>query len=385
MNKDLKTHKAFEQPNAARLLSDRRLQAYIFTGVRGSGKSWLIQRILLKNYFRYGDCFILLRESQEEADVVQSEGFWDSELSSQPEFAQHAYEQHANRIIIDGKVVGLVFALTTIGKARGVVASHLGKVGVSKKRAEELNIQLEEGEQFAQNNKKHLKAIFFDEFIPLTPRISDQKRFDMYMHAVETFFRMRTDFKAYLCGNITTPQNTFLQNFRFDNLDSITPGIQKSYTKFTPGYPSEALAGWCHLEPNAAWQCLRQKSFVGKVNRGSESAMFDTGAFTVDSDYPTIEDKGSRHINYILNLNSKLYAVWLCKSGEYHVTEYDKAGKYTKYAWHDSDIKLDILLFPAHLRRFFIEHFKSNSMRFDKYSTYITIKEIINTRRVYNG
>lgn len=81
-------------------------------------------------------------------------------------------------------------------------------------------------EEFVKNNIEKTTTAFFDEFIPLTPKMSDDKRYHGFLHFLETVFRFRRNCMVILCGNITKPYDIFLENFNFKQPLDISYGLK---------------------------------------------------------------------------------------------------------------------------------------------------------------
>ena len=202
------------ESQARKVFDYNQFRIKILTGVRGAGKTYPVHEHILNKYFKKGEYFVLVRETQEEVDNMLAGAFWDSYLLDDKKYKGHQYTTMGNKVIIDGIIVGYAVALSTYGKFRGAV-SPVGQRAVKSRREQELEEQIEEMEEFVKNNIEKTTTAFFDEFIPLTPKMSDDKRYHGFLHFLETVFRFRRNCMVILCGNITKPYDIFLENFNF--------------------------------------------------------------------------------------------------------------------------------------------------------------------------
>lgn len=372
-------HKAFET-TAKKTFDYNQFPIKILTGVRGSGKTYPVHEYLLNNYLKKGEFFVCLRESQEEVDNMLSGSFWDSYLLSNEKY-NNDFRTIGNKIIIDDVIVGYCIALTTYGKFRGAV-SPVGLNYRKTKREKELEKQLEETEDFIKNNEEKTTSAFFDEFIPITPQLTDEKRFNGFMHFLETVFRFRKKTNVFLCGNLVKPYDIFLKEFNFKQPLNIEYGIKKSYTLPIDGYNPEPLAVWNHLKPNEEWKKLRNNSIVGKISRGKQNDMFLTGNAYKMRDIPFMPIKPlPRAVCYHISDGEKDITYWRNNKGGFYLTERSRSITNTTYVFDIKRITSNQRLIPKVMYDALIANFENGNIQFDNVNTYEFFTSLLSSKK----
>lgn len=148
--------------------------------------------------------------------------FWDGYLLDDKKYKGRNTTM-GNKVIIDGIIVGYAVALSTYGKFRGAV-SPVGQA-VKSRREQELE-RIEEMEEFVKNNIEKTTTAFFDEFIPLTPKMSDDKRYHGFLHFFETVFDFVAIVWLYYAATLQSRTIYFLK-ISISNSRSIFPTESK--------------------------------------------------------------------------------------------------------------------------------------------------------------
>lgn len=369
------------ESRARKVFDYNQFRIKILTGVRGAGKTYPVHEHILNKYFKKGEYFVLVRETQEEVDNMLAGAFWDSYLLDDKKYKGHQYTTMGNKVIIDGIIVGYAVALSTYGKFRGAV-SPVGQRAVKSRREQELEEQIEEMEEFVKNNIEKTTTAFFDEFIPLTPKMSDDKRYHGFLHFLETVFRFRRNCMVILCGNITKPYDIFLENFNFKQPLDISYGIKKSYTIYKPNYPIKPLAVWCHIKPNPKWLAAREESIVGMITRGKEEDMFSTGNAYVNTDVRYITGKpDKRKAMYNLSDGERRVTFWKSlERNKYYITEPTR-NNYTTYVFDIKLCRTGNRLILKSLETAIVEIFESGLIEFENAKVFDTFVNILPTKR----
>ena len=370
---------------AKKLFDYNQFPIKIFTGVRGSGKTYPTHEFLLNRYLYHNEFFVCVRETQEEVDNMLAGAFWDSYLLDLPQYKGHEYKCSGNKIIIDGLIVGYAVALSTYGKFRGAVSPVGGhEKRKSTKRDEELKQQIEEMEEFVGNNIERTTSAFFDEFIPLTPRLSDQKRLDGFLHFLETVFRFRKRTNVILCGNITKPYDVFLEEFNFPQPLNIQYGIQKSYTRKEEGTKIEPLAVWCHLQPNKEWLKARQNSIVGKITRGKNRDMFSSGMAFINTDVKYIMGRPlPRRVLFNISDGDNDITLWRAieKEDLFYVTERTSGRSYNTYVCDIKNCRNGKRLITKYLEDQIVDGFEKGLFEFENAKVFEIFQNILPVKR----
>ena len=358
--------KAFEKNDIDKLIDDyTQFQTKIFTSRRGGGKTFKIQKKLINNYVKHGRFFAVIRESQIEVDNMLTAGFWDNNLTSKEAYKRNEYEVKGNKICINGKIVGIAIALTTYGNFRGV-ALNLGGEAVKPKDEKRLLEQVETAEKFVQNNIDKLTTIFFDEFEPISPKLSSENRYKAYLHICETLFRFRKNVTAYLCANLEKSYSVFLEKFYFPDLKNLEYGIKKSYTRPNKKGKIEPLAVWAHIKSNEAWEDLRDNSYVGKLERGRDSGMFTTGSAYLGNKFKKIDKPIKRSVMFNITNGENALSFWRTeKDNLYYVTEKTKGTSYITYCFDIKKAVLGVKLIRKELESSILGAFERDEIEFD--------------------
>lgn len=362
-----------DNPLIRQLFTYEQYPIRVITGVRGTGKTFPVQEEIIKSYLRRGEYFIYLRESKEEVNEVQGMGFWDENLTVE-KYPDQYFSAKGNALTVDGITIGTMCALTVIGNVRGATLSRkLGKKNITKAEASEANLDYDALYSFAKSAGKKMTTIFFDEFIPITPKLAPVDRLALFRHAVETFSRMRRDVRIYLCGNLTTPDDPFLNALGFTDYEHREVGFRTS--KRPDGTPK---AVWLHLEPNEAWKEARKQSLVTAF--GEDKEMFETGAFK-NVDYPKLEKREPRQALCHLYGNEQSVSLWKLQSGKLYVTKHVMS-KYPTYVYETRGMTKEQKFIPQGIRDSIAFALKYKNIFFDSYATFEAFYNIIpNIRR----
>lgn len=370
-------------------LRDRVIRDYtqfpyrVLTGVRGTSKTFPVQQALLDDYFDHGKFFAVMREKQAEVDEMMRGGFWDEALISQPKYNGHVYATQGNQIIIDGIAVGIAIAMTTYGNVRGSLPSIGEKVTASRRKA--LFDYVEEAEHFVEKHLDDLRSVFFDEFIPIKPMLSQNDRKRMFLHILETLFRFREGRICYLCGNITMPSDIILEELNFKVRKEITYGIRKSYTLPTEFNRPEPLAVWYHMPPNKEWIKARANSMVGKVLRGKEerdAAMFMSGKTFAGDSFSLIENKSVQKKElYTLTDGVAMVSVWITKDGELYIMQRKKKSTVPIYCTEKTYIAERVKIVPKYIIDELFDNFDCGNCRFEDARAYTIFLSLLPNKK----
>lgn len=376
---------AFENTEAKKVLYDyNQFSTKILTSQRGGGKTWLVQEKLLNRYFKNGDFFVVLRESQVEVDLMLQGGFWDDELISKEKFCNHDYKTIGNKILIDGVIVGIAIALTTYGNFRGTVLKLGVKEVKHNERKDELEEQVNEAEKFVKKSMNKLKTIFFDEFEPISPKMSSEKRFTAYKHICETLFRFRKGVEVIMCANIENSYSVFLSEFRFNDLKDLTYGIKKSYTARGLFGDIDCLAVWIHIKANNDWIKMRDDSYVGRLSRGKDDEMFMLGGVSKGNNFIKMPNKPlPRYVMFNITDGTNILTLWRVKNeSKYYITEKSKGTTYKTFSFNNKVCGVGINLIPNLLAEQILNIFDNDMIEFDTSKTYSLFIEMIPKRSV---
>ncbi len=361
-----KIEKAFAKNDIDAVLCDYvQFQTKIVTSRRGGGKTYKVQKRLLDKHFKRGYFFAVLRESQIEVDNMLMAGFWDNNLISKPPYNKHEYATVGNKICIDNRVVGIAIALTTYGNFRGV-ALNLGGEVVKPKDRERLLEQVETAEIFVENNIDKLTTIFFDEFEPISPKLSSENRYKAYLHICETLFRFRENVEVYMCANLEKSYSVFLEKFYFPDLKNLSFGIKKSYSKPNRRGKVEPLAVWAHVEASEAWQELRDNSYVGKLERGRDEGMFTTGGVYLGNKFKKISKPLKRSVLFNITNGENVLTFWNTEKDDlYYITEQTRGKCYITYCFDIKKAVLGVRLIRSALLDSLTGAFERDEIEFD--------------------
>lgn len=340
-----------------------------FTSPRGGGKTYKIQKKLLRNYFKKGQFFAVLRESQIEVDIMMSAGFWDNNLISRKAYENHVFETLGNKIIIDGKTVGIAIALTTYGNFRGVALNLGGRSKIKEAEKAKLEAEIVEAEKFTKANLKYLSTIFFDEFEPLDPKLSGEKRYIAFKHIAETLFRLRphSQVEVIFAANVEKANNEFLSKFGFGDLKDLTYGIKKTYSAPNRQGQREPLAVWTHTKPSKEWEELRDNSYCGMLSRSDGTEIFTSGSITKGNAFKKITGRPlPRYVSFNLTDGENVLSLWSTKKGDvYYITEKSRGESYTTYCFNAKKAVRGIRLAPKNLIYSLIDIFDNDMIEFD--------------------
>lgn len=375
--------KAFISNDIEKVLYDYvQFSTKFLTSVRGGAKTFKVQKKLLNNFFKYKKYFAVLRESQIEVDNMMSAGFWDNNLITKKKYAGHIYETEGNKIKIDGVQVGIAVALTTYGNFRGV-ALNLGKQTLSKTEETRLENEIKEAEKFTQKNMNYLSTIFFDEFEPLSPKLSGENRYIAFKHIAETLFRLRShkSVEVIMCGNVEKADNPFLAKFGFDDLKNLTYGIKKTYSAPNRYGKIQPLAVWAHIEQNNAWQDIRDDSYCGMLSRSDGSEIFNTGNITIGIEFKKIPSKPlPRRVMFNLTDGKEILTLWATKKDIFYITEKSKGKSYTTYCFNSKLAVYGIRLATEQVIDALINLFSLDRIEFDNAHSFEVFKNILPSR-----
>ena len=355
-------------------------QTKILTGVRGTSKTFKVQEFIL-NKIQKGKFFALLRESQIELDLALQGGFWDNNLISKDKYNKNKYEVKGNKILVNDKIVGVGIALTTYGNFRGI-ALNLGdaiKVKNEKNRLKDkkLEEELKEAEILVKNNIDNLEVIFFDEFEPIEPKLSNEKRWKAYLHICETLFRFRNNVTSFLCANLESPFSIFLDEFNFPKTKNVEYGIKKSYYKNEEG-KLKPLAVWCHLKPNDKWMVARKNSYVGKLTYGKDLGMFTTGNTYKDMSFNLIPREEKHYLLFNLTDGFNNLSFWRVKNRNiYHITERSNSTTYNTYCFKIENAVLGVKMIDNETKKIIKEAFSKDLIRFENSKVFSIFIDLI--------
>lgn len=341
----------------------------IFTSPRGGGKTYKIQKKLLRNYFKKGQYFAVLRESQVEVDNMMDAGFWDNNLISKKEYQEHVFETLGNKIMIDGKTIGIAIALTTYGNFRGVALNLGGRSKMREADKAKLEAEIVAAEEFTKANLKYLSTIFFDEFEPLDPKLSGEKRYIAFKHIAETLFRLRphSQVEVIFAANVEKANNEFLGKFGFGDLKDLTYGIKKTYSAPNRNGQREPLAVWTHVKPSKQWEELRDDSYCGMLSRNDGTEIFTSGSITKGNAFKKITGRPlPRYVSFNLTDGENVLSLWNTKRGDvYYITEKTRGTSYTTYCFSAKKAVRGIRLAPKNLIYSLVDIFDNDMIEFD--------------------
>ena len=355
-------------------------QTKILTGVRGTSKTYEVQEFIL-NKIKKGKFFAFLRESQIELDLALQGGFWDNNLISKDKYNKDIYEVKGNKILINGKIVGVGIALTTYGNFRGIALNLGNAIKTTKEKArlkdKKLKEEFEETEVLVKNNIDKLEVIFFDEFEPIEPKLSNEKRWKAYLHICETLFRFRENVTSFLCANLESPFSIFLDEFNFPKTKNVEYGIKKSYYKNKSG-KLKPLAVWCHLKPNEKWVYARENSYVGKLTFGKDLGMFTTGNTYKDMSFNLIPKEEKHYLLFNLTDGINNLSFWRVKNRNiFHITERSNNTTYATYCFNIQNAVLGVRLIDAETKQIIKNAFSKDLIRFENPKVFSIFIELI--------
>lgn len=362
----------YNNPLISQIFTFEQYPIRILTGARGTGKTYPVQKRLIEAFLRRGECFVYLRESREEIKEIGVTGFWDDALTAS--YSGHSFFQRGNALIIDGVTAGIMCALTTIGNVRGATLSKkLGKRNLTKAEAEELQLDYSSLLSFTSQAGEKMKNIFFDEFIPLTPKLVPADRVKLLSHSIETFARMRHDVRVYLCGNLTTPNDSILDSLGFTEYEEREVGIRT--TRYPNGNPR---AVWVHAQPSNEWRERRRTSLAYAF--GADDLMFETGGFE-KADYPKLPKREPRQALYHLCGDTGRVTLWRLKTQGLYVTKYCPSNL-LHVVFTNSKVLSGQKLATRPIKDMLLRAIQTTRIYFDNYATFELFYSIIPKRRL---
>lgn len=379
----------YKNEDIVRSFSYNQFPLQVLTGPRGTGKTYPVQDYIL-NKLKKGKYFIYIRESEDELAMTLGGGFWDTDLfRNRGDFNASDFEIIGKKFLYCGRIVGMGFALSTYGKVRGNVFGNIGaidkNIAKGKKATPAEEREIEEVENFVDRNIDNVQTLFFDEFVPMTPTMKEEKRVDAIMHIMESLFRFRRKgCRAIFCGNIISQYNMLLEYFNFNTDRGITYGIHKSYTA-----PSritgkiDPLCVWVHAKPNKHWLQKRDESIVGMIMRGKDDEMFTTGNAFGDKNINLIteNDKKGRVILFNITDGVNSLTFWRAVQNTGHITERTKNTTYPNYTFDSKNISVNIQLMPKNIQKGLYEMYNYGRIKFDSIKSYKIFDELLPNRK----
>lgn len=147
-------------------------------GERGNGKSYGVKKYVIRRYLKTGEHFGYIRRYKEE--YKDSANTFFDDIVANDEFPNHEFEVRGKDFIIDGKIAGHGFVLST----------------ASKKKSMSFPL---------------IKTLMFDEFLLDPDKPLDRylaKEVDAFLNLYETIARMR-EVKVFFVANAFTWQNPY--------------------------------------------------------------------------------------------------------------------------------------------------------------------------------
>ncbi len=367
---------AFSNQDARRALWDyTQFQTAVLTSARSGGKTYLCDDYILNKFFKHGKYFAYVRESQIEIDNALGGGLWDLNLLEK-KYANHTFTTKGNKIYIDDCLVGVGIAITTYCNIRGVVYNFGEKI--QRERKKELIEQVEEYENFVKNTFKDLDTIFFDEFEPLSPKMSSDDRYQGFLHTADTLFRFRKNVRTIMCANLEKSFSPFLMNFNFGDLKKLDYGIKKSYTEKSRKGKIQPLAVWAHIKPNEEWKDLRDDSYVGKLIRGKDSGMFTTGQSYKGMNFKKIEGKPLHRIilwNITDGTNSLTF--WKTRTELFYITARTTNACFPTYTFNLKQCGEGVNIIPKSFKNMMLQAFERGKVEFDTAQSFEIFRDMI--------
>lgn len=375
--------KAFKNLEYESFFSYSQFPIKISTSKRGGGKTFAVQKRLLNKYLNKGEFFVVIRESQIEIDFMLQGGFWDKYLIDDKKYSECEFTINGNEIILNGVTIGVCFALSTFGNLRGAVID-VGKEQ-TKKNFEELEKEINKVEEFTKNNTEKITSLFFDEFIPIKPKMNDQKRLNAFLHTLETIFRFRENIEIFLNGNLTKNYDIFLSEFGFADFKELTYGIKKAYTKPNKDKKIQPLAVWIHIKTNPEWEKIRDNSIVGKITREKENSMFTTGNAFLGGDFKKINGKPlPRFILFNLSDGENNLTFWKTRFNIFYVTERTNNKTFPTYAFDLRKCGIGVKLATNIIQRILNNCIDNDLIEFDNAKSYSIFINMLPNKKINN-
>lgn len=372
MNKE----ELFKNPIITKTLRDySQFPNKVLTSVRGGFKTFNAQELFLDDYFKRNRYFAIIRETDEELRQIMSSGFWDNNLICKSGYASHSYECRGNKLLINGRIVGVGVALKTYGKVRMSGFPVGQKLTASSRLILEQEIQ--DVENFAKRTPGGIKNVFFDEFEPIVPQLTPAVRCEAYKHICSTIFRFRPGFKVVWCANLPSNYSPMLEMLNFPN-DPVKFGTFKSYTRVR----HKPLAVWSHLNITEGWQELNRDSYVGLLTEGTNDDMFTTGLPFKNTDIKIANRKAEhRFILYNLTGAGENLTYWKTRSGTMHITARTKNTTFPTFAFELRECHDGVRLLPTEYATRLVAAYESGRIAFENTKVYESFMRLLPNKK----
>ena len=255
-------------------------------GERGVGKTWALKRYCINNFLKKGEQFIYLRRYKTELKKV-SAFFKDI----QEFFPDHEFKVAGSTFIIDGKVAGYNFPLSTSLTLKSTPFPDV-------------------------------TTIVYDEFIIATGTYHYlNSECTAFLEFVETVFRLRDNGKIFMLANTLSAINPYFVYFNINQLPTPEKTIKT--------YKDNLIL--VEIMLNQEYREQKLKTQFGKLISGTEYGEYAiNNEFLLDSDEFISKRPPNTKFLFAFSYQDKTFGVWIdySKDEMYVSYKYDKNTSY---------------------------------------------------------
>ena len=255
-------------------------------GERGVGKTWALKRYCINNFLKKGEQFIYLRRYKTELKKV-SAFFKDI----QEFFPDHEFKVAGSTFIIDGKVAGYNFPLSTSLTLKSTPFPDV-------------------------------TTIVYDEFIIATGTYHYlNSECTAFLEFVETVFRLRDNGKIFMLANTLSAINPYFVYFNINQLPTPEKTIKT--------YKDNLIL--VEIMLNQEYRDEKLKSKFGRLIAGTEYGEYAiNNEFLLDSDEFIAKRPPNTKFLFAFSYQDKTFGVWIdySKDEMYVSYKYDKNTSY---------------------------------------------------------
>lgn len=294
---------------------------------RGTGKTYTLQKWLIKEFLKKGKESIYITEHIKELDDIGVKDAFTKVLNN--EYPEVEYVEIGHDLYLDGRVFCYGIALT-------------------------------EAQKFKKMSFPNVYYIMFDEYMKENNKRSFVKnRVDEFLSIYSTVDRYEDRVKCFLLGNTTTQYNDFHQHQAF-NLPRIEKG--KIWTSENVLYQ--------YYDPPIEFDEKLENSRFANMIKSSEYGLYSVGGdFTEDTDTWVEKRTNQAQLIFTFIYMGEKFGVWrdLNKGLLYVSDKYNPSMKLC-YSFTTEDHKENTLLTKtnrSNIIRAFITNFKLGNVRFE--------------------
>ena len=303
------------------------LPIMVIVGDRGCGKTYGGNKWVYSRAKYNGEKFVILRDTEEAVKEMTAGGGANmfSALSKDKKFVNDTFEIEGNKILLNGKHVGYVMAVSTFYKRKG-------------------------------NDYADVVNLIYDEFIPETDQIRLGDDVRKFINSVQNITRHR-QCRLLLLANALDKGNGILELLGFENINDYGFYINK-----------EKKAVLHYVKPNPNFVALKRESLTGLLSSGTryEANLVDN-IFAGNNDFLFTTKPKCDIIGIYVNSEGVAIRIYEDREGLYYATKdiNPNALLYMRYTFDINVVNTKIKLAPKEHKQFLTDIYANHLVRFE--------------------